>query len=84
MAKNKYIEQGRVQSGDTTEVVVTQIADSEGNLKGFFCNNYVTTDEYTGPKKGVTINEQALSRVLSYFPQDYLEEALEIQKSRKN
>lgn len=83
MAKFQYLEQGRVQSGDTTWVVVTKMVDAEGNSKGFFVNNFISSEDYTGPKKGCTIKESAVSEVLSYFQKESLEEALALQASRR-
>ena len=83
MAGNKFVEQGRVQTDESTEVAVTNVVDREGIVIGYFLNNWITSEGYQGPKKGCTIKKEFLPDVLSYLPTVSLQEALALQKSRK-
>jgi hypothetical protein len=83
MAGNKYVEQGRVQVDESTQVAVTNVVDRDGVVSSYFLNNFVTSESYTGPKKGCTIKKEFLADVLSYLPTVSLQEALALQKNRK-
>lgn len=82
MAGNKYIEKGRVQIDESTQVAVTQVVDRDGEVLSYFLNNWIDAEGYQGPKKGCTIKKEFLADVLSYLPTVSLQEALSLQKNR--
>lgn len=82
MAKDNFVELGRVQVNDTTQVVLSEIVAPGGESKGYFLNNWIDSEGYSGPKKGVTIKLNSLAEVLSHFPKEYLQEAIMLKTDR--
>ena len=43
-----------VKVNDTTNIVISQVIEA-GEVKGFYINNFITSEKYTGPTKGTMI-----------------------------
>ena len=49
-----YKSIGKIKVNDTTELMISQMIE-KGEVTAIYLNNYITSDKYIGPTKGVRV-----------------------------
>ena len=72
----EFAEISRLKINSSSDIVLSTVVDSQGQLVGYSISKFVASKTYTGFTKGTLIPADKLSEFLALFPTDVLKESL--------